>query len=227
MILLIDHHTQESEMYKLIWSSNTGAFVVHAALEQAGADYQLSEIDYGNDEQRGKEFLKINPAGQIPTLLLPDGTIMTESVAMVIHLADTFADSDLLPKPGTASRAVALRWLVFMTASIYENCLRYYYSQRYTSNSDHAESVKEAAGNNFDRDFDILDAYLDNEAYIAGGKPSIADTYLTMLALWHADIPRLLNRCLNVERLMKDVRKRPTVDKIWAKNCPGKPEIES
>ena len=60
-----------------------------------------------------------DPVGQVPTLLLPDGQVMTESAAMTLHLADLSGRDDLVPGPAAAERAAFLRWLVFLVANIY------------------------------------------------------------------------------------------------------------
>ena len=50
------------------------------------------------------ELLPINPTGQIPTLVLPDGSVLTESAAILIHLADAHPDSGLLPAAAPRAR---------------------------------------------------------------------------------------------------------------------------
>ncbi|MCW1918267.1 glutathione S-transferase family protein [Rhodobacter sp. KR11] len=62
---------------------------------------------------------RVNPLIQVPTLVLPDGEVMTESAAITLVLAD-LAKSDLLvPKARTKHRASFYRWLIFLVASIY------------------------------------------------------------------------------------------------------------
>jgi GST-like protein len=52
-----------------------------------------------------------NPISQIPTLILPDGTVMTESAAITLLLADITTRDDLVPGAAAPERARFLRWL--------------------------------------------------------------------------------------------------------------------
>ncbi len=70
-------------MYKLFWSKSAGSMTPEVLLEEIGAAYEKVLVDLEKEENRGAEFLAVNPLGQIPALILPDGTLMTESAAMV------------------------------------------------------------------------------------------------------------------------------------------------
>ncbi len=207
-------------MYKLYWSADSGAFVVHAALTEAGAEYQLSEIDFGSQSHRSPEFLKINPMGQIPALALPDGSVITESVAILLYLAEACPESKLLPEVASTSRAQAMRWLLFMATNTYLADCRYYHAERYTTSADGVDGVKAAGLNDMDRNFDLLDSVLAKQDFLAGSEFSIADTYLAMVVTWHPDVSGVLVRHANIDRVFKIVRGRPAIEKIWNQNFP-------
>ena len=86
-------------MYKLYWARTSGAMVPEALFEEIGVDYEKIVIDIAKEENRSDEFLAINPMGQIPTLVLPDGTMMTESAAQ--HLLLRLRRVRALLQPGT------------------------------------------------------------------------------------------------------------------------------
>ena len=129
-------------MYTLHWSPNTGAFAPHAALAEAGADYRLVEVDLYANEHHNPEFLALNPRAQVPVLTLPDGTVMTESVAMMIHIADCHPESGLLPPMGTSARARAYRWLVFGSVSIYETGCRIDDTHHYSDDESDFDGIR-------------------------------------------------------------------------------------
>jgi glutathione S-transferase len=207
-------------MYQLYWAAGTGAFVTHVALHEAGANYRLVEVDYANSGHRGDAFLELNPMGQLPTLVLPDGVVITESIAIVLCLAEKFPAAKLLPEFGTSDRAIAIRWLVFMSANTYPAILRHYYSDRFTVNPEQRSGVVDSARNELDRNFDILETVLQNQPNLAGQLKSIVDTYLLMVAFWHPDVTGLLDRCPNIKRVIDDVRARPVVQEVWQRNFP-------
>ena len=82
-------------MYRLYWAPDTGSMAPQVILEEVGADYELVLLNYDAHEETEADFLALNPRGQIPALVLPDGTIITESAAMVLHIADAHPEANL------------------------------------------------------------------------------------------------------------------------------------
>jgi GST-like protein len=107
-------------MYKLYARPGWGSVLVEAQLAWYGLDYELEELDDLFASAAAREQLApVNPLAQIPTLVLPDGQVMTESAAITLHLADVTGSSDLVPAAGEAVRPKFLRWLVFLVANVY------------------------------------------------------------------------------------------------------------
>jgi glutathione S-transferase len=75
--------------------------------ERLGLDYDWVEIDLLKGETRTPQFLAINPAGQVPVVILPDGRPLAQSNAILLHLAE---GSDLIPADAYA-RAQMLEWM--------------------------------------------------------------------------------------------------------------------
>src|SRR6187397_2096146 len=97
-----------STPYVLYGKLGSGAASIHAALEIIGAPYRLVETASWEPNAAFDELLKINPIGQVPTLQLPDGSALSESAAILIHLAEAHPDAQLLPSDASA-RAQAIR----------------------------------------------------------------------------------------------------------------------
>jgi glutathione S-transferase len=89
-------------VYKLYWSQGSGVMTLQALLEEAGADYEKIVVDIESNDHKSARFLAVNPLGQIPALVLPDGTLMTESAAMVLQIAERHSER--------ATRAYFRRW---------------------------------------------------------------------------------------------------------------------
>ncbi len=170
--------------YTLYSRTGTGGFIVEAALAKAGAEFAVVEIDTSKGEQNSPEYLAINPMGQIPALRAPDGAVLTESAAIVIHLANVFPDQGLAPKPATSDHAAFLRWMFFMAINLYEGDVRYYYTDRYTTDPDGLEGVKAAAAAHMSKSFAIVEEALEKTPYLCGDDLSIGDVYLAMLMNW-------------------------------------------
>ena len=86
----------------------SGAFSAEAALAEAGAPYDFETVSLEKNEQRQPEFLAINPSGKIPALRLPEGEIVTESLAILLTLADHFPQARLLPPQASPARGTGL-----------------------------------------------------------------------------------------------------------------------
>src|SRR5215472_14524996 len=107
-------------MYKLYARPGWGSVLAEAQLAWYGLDYELEELDDLFASAAAREKLApLNPLAQVPTLILPDGQIMTESAAITLHLADVTGRTELVPAPGESVRPGFLRWLVFLVANIY------------------------------------------------------------------------------------------------------------
>lgn len=198
-------------MHVLHTERESGGFAVHATLEAAGAEYRLVEVEGKSARQRTREFLKLSPLGQVPVIELPDGTVMTESAAIVIHLADTLAPGKLAPDAASPDRPAFLRWLVFMAVNLYGADLRLYYPQRYTTDDSGAQAVKEAALAHMDAQFAIVDEAIGDNAFLVSDSFSAADPYLLMLAHWHPEPGALFARHANIARVCDATRKLPPV----------------
>ncbi|MFN0251218.1 MAG: glutathione S-transferase family protein [Kofleriaceae bacterium] len=106
-------------MWHVIGSKGCGSVIAEAALMLTNIPFDREEVDYTTPSPARDRLLAKNPLGQVPTLITPDGQVMTESAAIVLHLDDVAPAARLLPARGTPERRDALRWLVFFVAAIY------------------------------------------------------------------------------------------------------------
>src|SRR5437867_1937436 len=100
-------------MYTLYGKKGSGSASVEAALAIIGAPCRIVETASWEQNEAFQELLRWNPLGQIPTLLLDDGSALSESAAILIHLDGAHPESSLLPRT-EAARAQAIRGLVFI-----------------------------------------------------------------------------------------------------------------
>ena len=208
-------------MYILYWARDTGAMAPQVLLEEVGVEYQRVIIDVEKGEEMQADYLAINPRGQIPALFLPDGSLLTESAAMVLHIAESHPESGLLPPPGSVERAQVYRWLFYAVANIYESGGRLYYSERFTTEASCADSIKHKAAEDMNKAWDLLDQQLGDGPYLLGEQYSVIDPYLLMLAYWHQQPQELLARCPKLKRLCDTVQQRPAVQRIWSQHYPA------
>jgi glutathione S-transferase len=201
-------------VYKLYGRPGSGSFAVQVALEEIGARYE--RIWVGREAADVAQFRATNPTGRVPALVLPDGTTMFESAAMLIHLALGHPQSALAPPPGTGRHALFLQWMVFLSANAYEAVLRIYYSARYSTRGEaDAEVVRKQGTEDFCSHLALIGQGLG--PFVLGSEYSIADAYLYMLASWYpGEKSELYARAPKLEAHAKLMAARPAVAKVEA-----------
>jgi glutathione S-transferase len=206
-----------SNAYKLYGRSGSGSFAVQVMLEEIGAPYSQTWVS--REAAEVAAFRATNPTGKVPALVLPDGTIMFESAAMLIHLALAHPKAALAPPPGTSRYAQFLQWMVFLSANVYEAVLRLYYSERYSSRGEaDAEAIRKQAGEDFCAHVALISQGLG--PYVLGPDYSIADPYLYMLASWYpGEKSELYSRAPKLKEHTKLVAARPAVAKTEAEHA--------
>src|SRR5687768_17162401 len=105
--------------HRLLGCKGCGSAVVECAFAVAGVALDYEEVDYGAGSATRARLLEVNPLGQVPALILPDGRVLTESLAMVQHVQDLAPKSGLIPFPREAARTDFLRWSAFIVAALY------------------------------------------------------------------------------------------------------------
>jgi glutathione S-transferase len=172
-------------MFKLFYLPDTASLAPHIILNRLGAAHELVKLDKSDGSLEAEEYLKLNPNRRVPTLIDGD-LVLFESAAICMHLADSDPDSGLLPPLGSAKRAVAYKWLIFMTNSIQTDMMLYFYKERFAKTPQAAEEVKEVAIERVTTFMSRLDdALSDGRPYLCGGQKTIVEDYLLMLGRWY------------------------------------------
>lgn len=205
---------------KLYGEPGWGSAIVEAQLVWYDIPFEFRPVGdlFKNAEARaGLE--KINPLAQVPTLVLPDGEVMTESAAITLWLAELTGEADLVPEAGAPERARFLRWLVFLVSTIYPT---------YTYADDPARFVPEAGARaGF---FESVEAWrkklygiVEAEArapWFLGERFSAIDLYIGVLSHWE---PRRAWHEANAPKFLAIARAAqnlPRLADVWARNFP-------
>jgi glutathione S-transferase len=198
------------------YSPLSSAVTVHWALEELGIPYEKVKIDLRAGGQKKPEYLAINPNGKVPAIV-HDGTKIFESVAILIHLGETFGvEKGLFPAPGLA-RADAIKWLVWCNVSLGEALSRFLHaSSDRMPKEEHNAAAAAAAKADVEHLLDILDAGVKGRKYLAGDALSLADLHV---AGW-ADYLKMVGfdtaRWSNITAWSKPILARPTYATIMS-----------
>jgi glutathione S-transferase len=192
--------------YRLYGRTNAGSLAVQMVLEESGVPYEITWLS--KDAADVAALRKVNPSGKIPALMLPDGTVMSESAAMLIHLAGVNPARPLAPAVGSAQHARFLQWMVFLSANMYEALLRHFYAERYSlAGAAAAADIKAQGLADWDRHLAYVAGSL--APWVLGDELSAVDCYLHMLAGWHPDPEALYRRLPALAHHAQLLRARP------------------
>lgn len=103
----------------LLGCQGCGSVIVEFAFALAGLPYDYEEVDYSPGAGTRERLLAVNPLGQVPALVLPDGRVLTESLAIIHYVNDLAPAAGLIPPLGHAARESFYRWALFLVAAVY------------------------------------------------------------------------------------------------------------
>lgn len=203
--------------YTLYGEPGSGSFCAEAAFAEAGVVIELFNLDLKKNEQLAPAYLAVNPTGKVPALKLPSGEIITESAAILLTIADRHTETGLLPKQGSAARASALRWIVFMSSEIYPMVEIVDYPQRFASGDDAIQNLKDTARTRLRARFLVLEKAITGPFILESGF-GLADIYAANLGQFYVGHEWRREHCPKLEALTKKVAERPKIAPIWQRH---------
>jgi GST-like protein len=169
----------------LYGSPGSGSAAVEMALRAASVPYQVVRASTWEPGASYQALLSVNPLGQIPTLQLADGTVLSESAAILIHLALSHPEAGLLPSAPSA-RAAALRGLVYIPANCYAAVSVSDYPERWTTATATAaiEEVRASARQQLHRAWEVFADALGSSAEFHGATPGALAFLAVVVSQW-------------------------------------------
>ena len=199
-------------MYTLYYSPGSASMVVHLALLEIGVPHRLELVDFERDAQHSPEYLRLNPRGQVPTLLI-DGQPYFESAALLMLLAERHPEARLAPSPGSALRADHFQWIVFFANAIGPAYRQWFYPPDLGS-EEHPPFVREALRQKIEGAWSLVDAHLAvHGPYMLGAEFSAVDLLALMYMRWSRNMPRPVTAWSALKPYADRLRARPS----WAR----------
>lgn len=169
----------------LFYANGTVSIAPALALLEAGLDHDLSRLDFAEAAQTKPEYLAINPKGRVPALVLDDGSVLTETGALLDYIAAIAPAAKLVPASPTD--AVHMRSVMYYLASTMH--IAHAHKMRGNRWADKAESFADMAAK-VPSTMAACAAYVEAEClrgdYVCGDTFSIADPYLFVVCNWLA-----------------------------------------
>jgi GST-like protein len=208
-------------MYTLFGSQGSGSAAVEAALERTGAAFRIVRASSWEPDSAIDELERVNPLKQIPTLCLPDGSVLTESAAILIHLGLEFPDAGLLPSAPSA-RAQAIRGLVFIAANCYSAVSVTDFRERWFTDADDAakERVRRAARKRLPLNWDIFADQFPAQPFLSGEAPGGLDFLAAVVSKWSGSRPHLRTHRPEFFAALERIERHPSAAPVFARHWP-------
>lgn len=203
-------------MYTLYYAPGAASLAVHLALLELDAPHQLERLDLQARQHKSPAYLKLNPNGVVPTLLV-DGQPVYECAALLLLLAERHPGAGLAPPPGTPARAPYLQWMVHF-ANTLQPAFRAWFYPAEPAGEEAGAAAQESARLRIEACWDRLNAHLAHAGpYLCGAQYSMADMLGTMLMRWSRNMPRPAHTWPTLAKHAATMKSRPAFKEVYAR----------
>ena len=201
----------------LYYSPSTASLVVHWLLIELDVPHTLHLLDFDKQEQKSPGYLKVNPAGVVPALVI-DGQVITEAAAIVMYLADLHPHAALAPAIGTPQRAAYYQWVLFMANTLQPAYRAWFYPAEPAGDAN-GDAAKHQARLKLEAAWEQVARHLDSHGgpYLLGDTLSAADFLLTMLMRWSRNMPRPSDTWPVLQAYAHRMKARPAFKEVYAR----------
>ena len=208
---------QKNPTPRLLGCKGCGNVIVEAAFALAGAPLEIEEVDYSAGSPTRQRLLDVNPLGQVPTLVLEDGSILTESLAILHHLETLEPSANLIPPPGDPARRDFYRWAVFIVAALYPTWTYGDEPAKWVEDTQGAKQLREST----DRHRQVLWKQMEEAAgapWFLGERMTALDLYVGVMTNWRPGRKWFIAHTPKLEAIAKATAAIPEVAAVLQRN---------
>ena len=210
-------------MYTLYGKKGSGSATTQVALELIGVSYRVIETASWEPNDAFSELLKVNPLGQIPTLVFPDGGVLSESAAILIHLGLAHPESGLLPRDPSA-RAQAVRGMVFIAANCYAAISIIDFPERWCADADSDDVVKDRirAGTRvrLHKHWEMFADLFPARPYLSGEALGALDIHAAVVSKWSGTRKHVEEHRPDFHATLMRIEAHPKIAAVFAQHWP-------
>jgi glutathione S-transferase len=197
-------------MYLLYYSPGTASMCVHQALIESGAEYRLIRVDLESGGQRDPAYLKLNPNGVVPTLLIDD-VPFTETDALLMTIATRHPQAGLAPAETSLGRIAWYQWIVYLANTLQPAFRAWFYPGDTSDDPDTQALLMPATRRRIESVWARIDAHLAARGpYLWGAEFSAADLMLIMLMRWLRNMPKPATEWAALQQYAVRMKDRPS-----------------
>jgi len=196
--------------YALFYSPGAASFAVHWMLIELDVPFSTHLINVESGGNRTLEYLRLNPSGQVPTLVV-DGIPVRESTALLMLLAERHPEVALAPRENTPERSEWLEMMIYLANTLLPSMRDWFYSEK-DANAEDVKGIRALALTRIENAWERLDKHLADKhgRYLIGDKLSTVDFLATMLMRWTRDMPRPASEWPHLATYIQHMRSLPS-----------------
>lgn len=198
----------------------SGSIAVEAALTLLEVPYTLVEAATWVEESARERVAPRNPMRQVPTLVWPGGEVMTESAAILMHLAELYPQAQLAPAAADPARRQFLRWMVYVSSAIYALHWIKPDVQRIGAPPELHDQVVDAVHDRIAFCWNAMDTQLQPRRYLLGDTLGVLDLYVTVVSRFGPWRKRFYEVAPNMAHVVRRVDDDPRLAEFWAQRFP-------
>ena len=203
--------------YELIGSRGCGSAIIEMALELANVPYTLTDLPYLKPGPGRERLLRLNVTGQVPTLVLPDGEVMTESAAMILHLNDLAPAAGLAPPADSRERTLFWHLLMRLIGAVYPTFTYADDPPKWTTPGEPAELLRTRV---HDRRADLwqeIERHV-GAPHVLGRRFSALDLYVAVMIRWRPGPQWFKAYCPALHAVAGQAASQPDVGRVLARH---------
>jgi glutathione S-transferase len=199
---------------KLYYAPGACSFASHVALEEIGIPYETQKLNLAEGDQRKPEYLRLNPRGRVPTLVVDDH-VLTENVGILSYFGGGYPGAGLWPKK-TWDQAKLMSTLAWLSNTVHPSFAQSFRPGRYVDGEAAQEAVKAKGRANFQGYLEEIDKLLEGHKWAVANQYTVADPYLLVFYRWGNRSKMPVHDLKNYSALVQRVMARPAVKKVMA-----------
>jgi glutathione S-transferase len=194
--------------YTLYYSPGAASLAVHWMLIELEVPFETQLVSIDEGAQKSAEYLRLNPTGRIPTLVIDDKP-HGESAALLMLLAERHPEKEFAPPPRSSVRTDYIEMMIFLANTLLPAMRDWFYAD-IDGDPAGADAVKALARRRIEAAWDRLDAHLaDGRTHLVGKHLGAADFLATMIMRWSRNMPRPATTWTNLAPYIHRMRARP------------------
>lgn len=190
---------------KLYYLTGACSLASLISLHEAGVPHEAHAVERGTKKTAdGKDLNAINPKGYVPVLVLDDGQVLTENVAVLMYIGSLDKTHRLLPEPGSLGCFRVIEWLAYINSEVHKN-----FSPLFRPTS--TDEMKKAAREIIATRLGFIEQGLGDKPFLTGNDFTVADAYLYVVLSWRERVGVDISSLPKLTAFFERARARPSV----------------